>query len=175
MPSGSPSTGTQTRWASVVLLACVATACNPARGCVASSFELAPESRLPVWLRLSAGEERQDVSLDLYHYAPPSKSVDDVVLVVHDSSLLSHSVSGRHWWHPRTKQQLDKYWATEPRPEFPKPTYIVIEIDGQIDVIEHRASAEQNRDPTRALFWMSNDESILEEARESRSHTKSLR
>jgi len=61
---------------------------------------------------------------------------------------------------PRTQRQLDAYYATEPRPAYPSPAYVVVKVGEQIDVVEHRAY-EQNRDPTRALFWMATDPAIL--------------
>jgi hypothetical protein len=43
-----------------------------------------------------------------------------------------------------------------------------VKVGEQIDVVEHRAY-EQNRDPTRALFWMATDPAILQEARQERA------
>lgn len=166
---------TRKRAVRMVALLCLVAACSPVRGCVESDFELAPESRLPNWVQLAAGVRREDVSLDLYYYAPPFRAVDDTVFVLRVKGQPNRTSSGRQWWHPRTKRQLDAFYATEPRPEFPHPSYVVVEVNGQIDVIEHRGYREQNRDPSRALFWMTGDPTILREALESRAQADALR
>jgi hypothetical protein len=122
---------------------------NPARRCVESNFELAPESRIPIY------------------YAPPSEAVDNTVLVAKTRGE-RQEFSGHHWWHPQTQRQLDAYYATEPRPAYPSPAYVAVKVGEQIDVIEHR-EYEQNRDPTRAQFWMATDRAILQEARQERA------
>ena len=68
-------------------------------------------------------------------------------------------MSGRQWWHPSTKQPVDRFYAGDSRrmSDYPKPSYVVVEVNGQIDVIDHRRYSEQNREPTRAFFWMCND------------------
>src|SRR5262249_53085987 len=144
-------------------VALLALACNPARGCVESDFELAPESRLPSWLHLPPGISRQDVSLSLYYYGPLSDSVDDTVFTISFKERSYQTLTGRSWWHPRTKKQLDAFYATSPRPQDPYPSYVVIEVNGEVDVIEHREYREQNRDPTVALFWMADDPQIVQE------------
>ena len=151
----------------VWLVGILVVSCNPARGCVESNFELAPESRIPIWLKVPPEARREDVSLELYYYAPPSEAVDNTVLVAKTRGE-RQEFSGKHWWHPRTQRQLDAYYATEPRPAYPSPAYVVVKVGEQIDVVEHRAY-EQNRDPTRALFWMATDPAILQEARQERA------
>jgi len=113
-------------------------------------------------LKVPAGINRGEVALELYYY---SAAVDDTVFVATVAGK-QREVSGRRWRHPRTAKQLDMYYATEPRPAYPHPTYVVIEVEGFVDVIEHREHSEQNREPTRALFWMADDPEILKEARE---------
>lgn len=150
----------------VVLLCILVVACSPVRGCVESSFELAPESRLPDWLNVPSDMPREAVTLRISNYVPFSDMIDNTVLVVTIAGEL-REFTAKHWWHPRTQRQLDAYYETEPRPKFPHPTYVVIEVEGQIDVIEHRAPREQNREPLKSLFWMATDPVILKEAHES--------
>ena len=159
----------------VVLVICLLASCSPTRGCIESQFKLAPESRLPTWLRIPSDVSRSEVSLELYYYAPLSDSVDDTVFVATVKGMPRQEISARHWWHPRTKRQLDVYYATEPRPKFPHPSYVVVEVNSEIDVIEHRKRSEQNREPTGALFWMTDNPDILREGRESKSNAASLR
>ena len=151
----------------IALSAVLLVACTH-RGLVESNFELAPESRLPSWIEVPEGTEREDVQLALTYYTPFSESFDDTVFILSIKGQRGKKLTGDSWWHPKTKKELDKYYATEPRPEFPHPSYVVVEIDGQIDVIEHREGAQQNRDPSRALFWMTDNRSIIEEASDAR-------
>lgn len=157
-----------------VLILLLLTACSPTRGCVESGFELAPESRLPTWLHLPPDVKRSDVEIALDYYVPPFP-VDDTVFVIRVKGRKYKEVTAMSWHHPRTQKQLDAYYATEPRPPFPHPYYQVIEVDGQIDVIEHRDKAEQNREPLRALFWMCEDPEVLREARASAGDRAQLR
>ncbi len=139
--------------------------CLSFRGCAESNFELAPESRLPIWMEVPPGTPREDLALKLFYYATSSDADENTVLVSTIAGK-TRKFTAQHWWHPRTQRQLDIFYATEPRPEYPYPSYVVVNVAGQIDVIEHRKHREQNRDPSRALFWMTTDAAILREARE---------
>lgn len=153
--------------AGIILTILVLSACTP-RGLIESNFELAPESRLPTWVEVPEDTDREDVELSLTYYTPFSQSFDDAVFKLSIKGKNGKILTGKSWWHPRTKKELDVFYATEPRPEYPHPSYVVVEIGGQIDVIEHREYAEQNRDPLRALFWLTDNAMILQEAREPR-------
>lgn len=160
----------------LALVALLAVGCNPARGCIESNFELAPESRLPTWLQLPPGISRQDVSLSLYYYGPLIDSVDDTVFTVSVKGRNYQTLTGKHWWHPRTKKQLDLYYGTTKQAEVYYATgYVVIQVNGEVDVIEHREYREQNRDPNVALFWMADDSQIVREGRASKANAEALR
>jgi hypothetical protein len=70
---------------------------------------------------------------------------------------------------------FDRYYATVPRPEIPNPRYEVVRVNGMVDVMEFREYRQQNRDPTRAVFWMADDADILREGRDSVKDAESLR
>lgn len=142
----------------VVLL--LALACSPTRGCVESNFELAPESRLPVWITIPPGKQRADVRVDLYYWGP-----------VFDVANVELVVSSAPGWRPWGRTTVYGRSTTHPRSDpgillKGKRAYEIVDVDGQVDVIEHRDYSEQNRDKTRALFWMCDDPDILREARE---------
>ena len=159
--------------ASIILITIALTACITPRGFIESSFELASESRLPTWADVPESKKREDVSLSLSYYTPFSKSLDDAVFWLSIKGKGGKTLTGQSWWHPRTKKELDVFYATEPRPEYFHPAYVVVEIGGQIDVIEHREYAQQNRDPLRALFWMTDDAVIIQEALDSKRESVS--
>jgi len=114
--------------------------------------------------------------VSLYYYsATLSDSVDDTVFTISVQGRKYQELTGRHWWHPRTKKRLAGYYATSPRPEYPEPGYVVIEVNDEVDVIEHREYREQNRDPYVALFWMADDSQIVREGRDSKAIAETLR
>ena len=154
-------------WRFILVLTCLIVSCSPMRGCLESHFELASESRLPKWLSVPAGASRTDVKMALLYYTSLSSDVDNTVFELTLAGQRVHEITGKHWWHPRTAKQLDLYYATEPRPAFPDPSYVITEVDGVIDVIEHRHREQNARDPLVALFWMADDPKILKEAVES--------
>jgi hypothetical protein len=160
---------------SSLLLVLVLLSCSPTRGCVESDFELAPESRLPVWLHLPPGTPREDVAVFLYDYVPPFSTIDDTVFIVTIKGRRFREITTRRWYHPRTNRQLALFYATQPRPKYPYPSYVVVEVGNEVDVIEHREYREQNREPTRALFWMCDDPQVLHEAKDSVADRTSLR
>ena len=108
--------------AALGLIICVLAACSPIRGCVESNFELAPESRLPKWVQVPASAKRADVSVELEYYVPPSQRIDNTVFIVGIKGQSSSTFTARHWWHPRTKKQLDAFYTTVPRPKSPDPS-----------------------------------------------------
>jgi hypothetical protein len=160
-------------WISVLFLICLITACDPVRGFLESRFELAPESRLPKWVQVPSGMSRADVKVELFYYSPPAPNIDDTVLKLRFGKGRPQTITGKHWYHPRTDKELDKYYATEPRPAHPDPSYVVVVVNGIVDVIEHRDREQNARDPSKALFWMCDKPDILQEGIESAKHRSS--
>ena len=148
-------------WRSIPLLICLITGCSP-RGCVVSNFELASESRLPRWVNLPGGASRADVKMMLYYYS--CTDVDNTEFGMSLPKGKTHNLKGKHWYHPRTLRALDIFYATNPRPAWPDPSYVVIKVNGVVDVIEHRRGEQNLRDPTKAVFWMTDNQEILKEA-----------
>jgi hypothetical protein len=152
---------TRARTTALAILVLIASGC--AHGCVESNFTLAPESRLPHGIQLPSGYSRADVILESYYYTGGDT---EFVLSSRYHKTLSKTLA-KHWWHPRTEKALAVYYATEPRPEFPDPSYIVVAVNGEVDVIEHRHKEQNTRDPKVALFWMAEDAEIIREAVDS--------
>ena len=100
----------------------------------------------------------------MFSYLPASDAVNNTVFVETVASR-TRQYSARSWPHPRTQEQRRWQDANRPGEAYPRPSYIVVDVGGEIDVVEHREYREQNREPTRALFWMVSDPAILAEAR----------
>jgi hypothetical protein len=54
-----------TKVKSVALVLLLFSGCSPIRGCEESSFDLAPDSRIPKWFSLPAGVQRSDVKVTM--------------------------------------------------------------------------------------------------------------
>jgi hypothetical protein len=93
-----PSTPRRLRLA--LLLTFLVAACSPTRGCSESQFKLAADSRLPAWINLPTGMERQGVDVELWYWTPIA-DVDDVTVYVKDRNGRSvANLTARSCWHP---------------------------------------------------------------------------
>lgn len=130
--------------------------CSPVRGCVASVFTLAPESRLPKWLSLPEGDSRDAVTVKLYYYSSPLP-VDDAVFELTDQNdTVLASVSGKMCWHPETERKRNQKGGFDPDSGY----YVYVRINGVLEVIEH--GKEQT-------FRISDDPKLVKEALESKT------
>jgi hypothetical protein len=110
-----------------------------------ASFDLAPSSRLPIWLQLPAGLKRNQVTVTLDYYASPlSRTASFSLYDSHKRQLRKVSGSQRGDGPLTLKNSSQGY-----------PSYEVITIDGLADVVEHRAM-----EPT---FYMTDDPAVREE------------
>jgi hypothetical protein len=114
-----------------LFIAILASLCLLQVGCghfLESSFELAPESRLPKWFSLPGGLSRVDVTVMLDFYSAPN-SVTFTLRDVKKGRILSEVNAS---WSPLKLEH--------PRPGFPAgyPEYSLITINGITEIIEHR-------------------------------------
>jgi len=118
-------------------------------GCVESSFDLAQESRLPLWFKTSQGMKRDEftVTMDYYMTSDSGKAVFNIF---DKNGRRLKKVKGIT--QGRYPIQLKK-----PPLGFPigYPKYEIVIVDGIVDVIEHRKM--------EPIFYMVDDSKVLEE------------
>ena len=121
--------GARLRWAMLLTLALAA--CSPTRGCIESSFTLAPESRLPKWFA-STGVPRSDAIVTMDYWIGPSGATATFVLRDSRGRAFARVVGEVQGKGPVSLKPRD---PTDP---IGYPLYEVITVDGVVDVIEHR-------------------------------------
>lgn len=128
----------------MVLLACLVAACHPTRGCSESQFTLASDSRLPAWVDLPSGMERQDIDVELWYWVPIA-DVDNTTVYVKDlrGKQIAY-LTGQSCWHPAT------HWP-DGGPVAPYPHYVILKVGGVVDVAEHSRGRWQMSDNTDVL------------------------
>lgn len=105
-------------------------------GCLESSFQLADESRLPVWIKLPPGLKRQDVSLTLNYYTNPFGATAKFILKNRRGDVLE-AVSGTD----KPINGVSEY-----------PSFVLVKVNGVSEIIEHRKM--------EPIFYVSDDASI---------------
>ena len=105
-------------------------------GCLESSFQLADESRLPVWIKLPPGLKRQDVSLTLNYYSNPFGANAKFILKNRRGDVLE-KVSG----NDEPINGVSEY-----------PGFVLVKVNGVSEIIEHRKM--------EPIFYVSDDASI---------------
>jgi len=130
--------------------------CSPIRGCMASAFTLAPESRLPKWLSLPAEYSRDAIIVKLYYYSSPLP-VDDAVFELTDQNdTILATVTGKMCWHPKTDEKRNQHGGFDSDSD---PYYVYVRINGVIEVLEHGKGQ---------TFRISDDPKLVKEAIESK-------
>ena len=119
-------------------------------GCLESSFELAPESRLPKWLEAPAGVPRSDLRVTMDYYS--TFSGGEYVFKFYDRNhfLKIKEINVNIDMAPRV--QLKELPAG-----FPKgyPKYYAVTVNGVTDIIEHRKM--------EPIFYVTDDPEIWKE------------
>jgi hypothetical protein len=105
-------------------------------GCLESSFQLADESRLPVWIKIPPGLKRQDVSLTLNYYSNPFGPNAKFILKNRRGDVLE-AVSGTD----KPINGVSEY-----------PGFVLVKVNGVSEIIEHRKM--------EPIFYVSDDASI---------------
>jgi hypothetical protein len=132
------------------------TACLSLLGCelfpAESTFELARESRLPEWFRLSPGRIRSEVTVTMSYYADGTATF---TLRGPEKEKLAE-VSG-------TTKSLYPIELRNPPAESPQgyPAYEIITVKGVTEVIEHRRM--------EPIFYVTDDPAVLAELGVSRA------
>ncbi len=104
-------------------------------GCLESSFQLADESRLPVFIKLPPNLKRQDVSLTLNYYSNPFGANAKFILKNRNGDVVEQ-VSG----NDKPINGVAEY-----------PGFVLVKVNGVPEVIEHRAKGP--------IFYVSDDPS----------------
>lgn len=141
------------------LAALVIASCSPIRGCMQSSFTLAPESRLPGWFSLPSGYARDAVTVNLYYFSSPFP-VDDVELELTDRNDKKLAVvTGKMCW-PEMEEKRHKDGEFDPdRHSY----YVFVRANGKLEVLEHG---------NQSTFRISDDPELMKEAAESKKCNK---
>lgn len=102
-------------------------------GCLESSFDLAPDSRLPRWFKVPEGMTRSDVKVTMDYYSTFESGECVFKLYKKNNFFASEKVIGI----PRFPYSN---YLKNPPAGFPKgyPMYAVITVNGITDIIEHR-------------------------------------
>jgi hypothetical protein len=119
----------------------VSSACLLLSGCLESTFRLADESRLPVWVKLPPMVQRRDVSLTLNYYSNPFGPNAKFILKNKRGDILQ-SLSGND---KPIGNNLSEY-----------PRYVQVVVRGVPEIIEHRAM--------EPIFYISDDPLIRKKA-----------
>jgi hypothetical protein len=132
--------------------------CHPLRGCVESQFVLSPTSRLPRWFTSPQGSSRNELTVDLSYYVPPAPDlINNTVISMRDrNGRTIQTVTGNSCWHPATKWTSNRDGSFTPAPY---PHYIIVTVNGVMEVIEHPDRTNQ--------FRVSDDASVAQQARNS--------
>lgn len=110
----------------------IATMCLSLQGCgffPESSFELAPESRLPKWFTLPSGLSRSDVTVTMDYYIGKTATFK----LLDTKKAILAKVDG-------TVKGTEPLLRKMPQPNFTEgyPAYEIITVNGISDIIEHR-------------------------------------
>jgi hypothetical protein len=114
-----------------------------------STFELANESRLPIWITLPPGLTRTDVSLTMSYYIWPWGRRATFTLRDKDGRTLA-KVHGK-------VTGLKPLQLKHPPPGFPAgyPAYEIIAVSGKTEIIEHRKM--------EPIFYVADDPAVWRE------------
>lgn len=131
----------------LVLIAAITTGMT---GCLESSFELAPESRLPRWFQIPDGMTRNDLRVTMDYYSTFDSGEAIFKLHKKNGFFALKKVTGA----PRFPYSN---LLKNPPPGFPKgyPKYAVITVNGITDVIEHRGM--------EPIFYVTDDPHVWKE------------
>lgn len=114
-----------------------------------STFDLAPESRLPKWFTLPTGKSRSDVSVAMSYYIDSAGRKSKLTLLDSKKQTIVE-VNG-------TQMGSAPFQLKNPRPGFPAgyPSYEILTVNGITELIEHRQM--------EPLFYIVDDSEVLNE------------
>ena len=111
-----------------------------------SSFELAPESRLPKWFSPPPSMVRSNLAVTLDYYMGFDGGSATVKLFDKDGSQLA-KVSGK-----LSESGPFTFEPHEQGPPYRYPMYEIVNVDGIVDIVEHRKM--------EAVFYMTDDPAV---------------
>ncbi len=138
----------------ILLVAC------STRGCVESEFHLAKDSRLPIWFNIPDGIQREDLDVTLTYYTTGPADLTLLDIREGKSKTLT-KIKGNNMHHPEYWA-----WAQKDRPKRSHPLYVVINVDGISEIIEHKKIAP--------IFYISNEAAVQNTISNNKSYNKSL-
>lgn len=115
-----------------------------------SSFELAPESRLPRWFTLPPGRTRADVSVRMSYYIKAGGHTATFVLHAAGRGQALAEASG-------VVRGLEPLKLKKPAPGFPEgyPSYSIITVKGITEIVEQRKM--------EPIFYLTDDPAVWAE------------
>jgi hypothetical protein len=129
----------------IFILLITLAACS-SRGCVESEFHLAKDSKLPVWFQIPDGMNRQDLDVILTYYT--TGPADITLIDIRDGkSKPIIKIKGENIHHPEYWA-----WAQEDWPNRSHPGFVVINVNGVSEIIEHKKM--------EPLFYVSNEATV---------------
>jgi len=131
-------------------------ACSPTRGCVESSFELALESRLPIWFTLPPGVKRSDVAVTSDYWGGFS-SRRTATLTMRKRGLLGSIVAMDSIVAEMVGHEPQTIPPHGPTGPVPYPRYEVLAGRGLIDVFKHKKM--------EPIFYVNDDPEVRKQLR----------
>lgn len=118
-------------------------------GCVESSFNLAPDSRLPKWFAIPDGMSRNELHVTMDYYVKPSGR-EAIFKLFDDKGKILRQVTG-------LQRGIRPIELKNPPAGFEGhyPSYEVITVDGVTDIVEHRKM--------EPVFYITDDPNIWKE------------
>ncbi len=119
-----------------------------------SSFELAPESRLPHWFSIPPGYGRKDLTVKIYYYSPPppfgTYNLKAELLGPPPVHKVLERKVGKQRWHPYSERRGYQSY----------PSYMIESVNGIEEVVEHKKM--------EPLFYISDDSNLVDEMKRSK-------
>ena len=131
-------TKTTLKWLSPILILFVITVlflatCHPIIGLFPeSSFKLSEESRLPNWFTIPSKYSRKDLGVEIHYFGKLYGTTFKAILLGPEGKILDRE-TGKHQWHPESAEKIKTESGRSALPQ-----YIIAEINGIEEVIEHR-------------------------------------
>ena len=114
-----------------------------------STFQLAKESRLPKWIALPSGLDRNDVSIEMSYYIRPWGSIAKFTLRDSKQRVLEKVDGKVKCGHPIQLRNPPSGFA----PDY--PSYEIIAVKGVTEIIEHRKP--------EPIVYITDDPAVLKE------------
>jgi hypothetical protein len=122
---------------------------------VESSFDLAPESRLPIWFKLPPGVKRSDVAVTMDYWTGPSGRTASLAMrkrgflgsIVAMDSIVAEEVGSE-------PQTIPPHGPTG---RIPYPSYEVLTARGLVEIVEHRKM--------EPIFYVNDDPEVRKQLR----------